>query len=147
MAFPAPYINQALGTWDCTWLREQDVAMLRFAGYVNADMLDAAMNALAALLDTVTGEMRVYILADQSGVESYDPDAMVTAALHPAYYHDKGSKLYVVGAKGELYALNDAFRAMRTEDIRLFETLEEALADIDQRRAAYYAKHRATKLD
>jgi hypothetical protein len=115
--------------------------MLQFQGYVNAEMLDTAMNALKALLDTVTGEMRVYILADQTGVESYDPEAMVTAALHPAYYHEKGSKLYVVGAKGELYALNEAFRAMRTEDIRLFETLEEALADIDQRRAAYYAKY------
>lgn len=131
---------QADGTWETLWYRENDVALMIFKGYFSAAMLNAAMNKLGELLDAATGDLRIYIISDESQVSSFEPDLHVQAVLHPAYFHPRGGAVYVVGTEGELYAANEAFAEMRQGAIRLMNTREEAVADIDKRRAAYFAK-------
>lgn len=140
MANFAPHTPDKAGTWETRWLRPDDVAFLRFTGYFSLDNLNAAMDELGRLLDAAGGDLIIYIVTDESGVTEVDEALATAAALHPAYFHPRGGKAYIVGSTGELYAMNEALGEFRPGSFRLFETLEEALSDIDQRRAAYFAK-------
>jgi hypothetical protein len=140
MANFAPNTPDKTGTWETRWLRPDDVALLRFTGYMSLERLNTALDELGRLLDGAGGDLIIYIVADESGVEEIEDSLGTAAALHPAYFHPRGGKLYIVGSTGELYAINEALGSFRQGSIRLTETLPEALADIDERRTAYFAK-------
>jgi hypothetical protein len=129
-----------VGTWETRWLRPDDVVLMTFTGHLSQATLQPAMDELGRLLDAAQGELIIYIVVDESAVTKADLDMGASASLHPAYFHPRGGKSYLVGSRGMLRAMNEALSALRPGAFRLVETLEEALADIDARRAAYFAK-------
>lgn len=131
--------------WVVEWYRKDDIAIIWFEDSLSEEILKGALDGLQNLLDTAQGDLLIYIIAEESKITHISPTIGVQAALHPAYFHPRGGKVYIVGSQGELRKINEVLGDMRQGQVRLVETLDEAVTDIDARRAAYFARKQSQK--
>jgi len=128
------------GTFSAGWHRPNDIALLRYEGYMNDAVLSAALDALKELLDSATGTLKIYMISDQSAVTNYSPNVLGQAVLHPVVLHPRYGKLYVVAGQREQQSMNAAINSHFQDAVRFADSVEAATEQIEQRRAAYWLR-------
>lgn len=126
--------------WQIEWYWPNDTILLRFEGFLTPQVLDAALNQLMTMQEQATGDLKIYTMVDESTVEDIESHMLGQTAVHPVFFHPRSGKIYFVGCNRELRALNEQLNSRRPDSVRFFETVEEAAADIQARRAAYRAR-------
>jgi hypothetical protein len=126
--------------WEVSWLRSDDVILLRYFGYLSDMLAVAAMDVAIQLFETAKGTLRIYTVVDDTQVTGFSPTILAAAVLHDSFFHPRSGKLYVVGASRDMRMVYDALNSRRLDSVRFADSIEAALNDIDLRRAAYHAR-------
>lgn len=132
--------------WHVEWYWPDDTILLRFEGYLTSELLTEALDGVTKLHDEAGGDLKIYTMVDQSQVDDADSNAIGQTAIHSVFFHPRGGRTYFVGCNRQMRSINETLNDRRPDSVRFFETVEEAAADIQGRRAAYRARQQAALL-
>lgn len=133
------------GSWQVEWYWPDDTMLLRIEGYLSIKMSDEFLRYMQQLQDEAKGDLKLYVIADESKVTGFDDTISIQITLHPAAFHPRGGKVYFVGSPRELRLSHESLNLRRPDTARFVDSIEEAAAEIQKSRAAYRARQQAQK--